>query len=853
MDSKNSKKATKPKKTKYERKKARRRIINGIMGFIVFCAILGIASGVSSVWLILNKSDVKLNPDELKSQDASLIYDAQGNEIAMLGMEDRINISYADMPQCLIDAFVAVEDSRFFEHPGFDLPRFTKAILENLSSLSFGQGGSTLTMQIIKNTYFMQGDTNADRSGGQGIARKVQEIYYSLRLNKLVPKEKILELYINKVNYGSTARGVQVAADYYFGKDAKELNLVEAAMLAGVINAPNLYNPYYNPLECQERTSDVLYQMFNHGYITEMEYKTALKVNVTDLLVGEKSAGFVDGKTIPNQAYIDAVVQELEDVYDINPYDTAVKVYTGMNQAIQTHCDNVSDGKVEAYRDAYINYSAAVIENGTGLIIGLCGGRGYDRARMFNQATDSRWQPASSAKALMTYPTAFEYAGYGTSTYIHDHSINWGGTPIQIRNDDGIYHGWVSVQYAFAESLNTCAVQTYRKVANTIGESKLADYLNTLGFDPEVANNVNEQYALGSQNFTVSPVQSAGAISMILSKGVFHKPHTITRIEYINSTKEPIVVDVPGVQVISPGAAWETCYLMSLTVNPKLATDPGLTWYRNEGLRKSYPTFGKSGTASLPDPYYRTDRFKNCWLIGGTADYAIATVWGYDHSKISPREGYIPAWYRSSNYDVRMFNSFLVALENTFGVPKKSMDRPSDLVSLTHVRGLMPFTAVPSYASGSANSTWVLSKFANLAKYPEPKIGSIERITAKYDKETNTITLTVPEYPDKYLVEGKPKETNGFNYTAVDGPVRYHFELLDPSGTVVMTQDSATNTITFSPTQTERQQTFTATCMYKYMIAPVNSNTVSTTVRVAAHIPEPDIPDLPDPEEPVTP
>ena len=157
------------------------------MGFIVFCAILGIASGVSSVWLILNKSDVKLNPDELKSQDASLIYDAQGNEIAMLGMEDRINISYADMPQCLIDAFVAVEDSRFFEHPGFDLPRFTKAILENLSSFSFGQGGSTFTMQIIKNTYFMQGDTNADRSGGQGIARKVQEIYYSLRLNKLVP------------------------------------------------------------------------------------------------------------------------------------------------------------------------------------------------------------------------------------------------------------------------------------------------------------------------------------------------------------------------------------------------------------------------------------------------------------------------------------------------------------------------------------------------------------------------------------------------------------------------------------------------------------------------------------------
>ena len=147
---------------------------------------------MSSVWLILNKSDVILDSEDLKSAEASLIYDSQGNEIAMLGQEDRINISYANMPQCLIDAFVAVEDSRYFEHPGFDLPRFTKAILENLSSFSFGQGGSTLTMQIIKNSYFMAGDTNADRDGGAGIARKVQEIYYSLKITGLVSKEKLL-------------------------------------------------------------------------------------------------------------------------------------------------------------------------------------------------------------------------------------------------------------------------------------------------------------------------------------------------------------------------------------------------------------------------------------------------------------------------------------------------------------------------------------------------------------------------------------------------------------------------------------------------------------------------------------
>ena len=851
MDS--TKKEKKPKKSKFERKKARRRVINGIMGFIIFCAILGVASGLSSVWLILNKSDVILDADDLKSNEASLVYDSQGNEIAMLGMEDRINISYNDMPQCLIDAFVSVEDSRFFEHPGFDLPRFTKAILENLRSFSFGQGGSTFTMQIIKNSYFTQGDTNADRDGGAGIARKVQEIYYSLKITRLVSKEKLLELYINKVNYGSNTRGVQVASEYYFGKDAKELNLVESAMLAGIINAPNSNNPYYSPLNCQRRTATVLYQMYNHGYITEMEYQTALKVNVCDLLVGEKSAEYVDGRTIPNQAYIDAVVQELEEVYDIDPYTTAVKVYTGMNQAVQTHCDAMSNGEVLPYKDGYINYAAAIIQNRTGVIVGMVGGRGYDRARMFNQATDSRWQPASTAKSFLTYPMGFEYGGIGTSTYINDHAIQWAGTTITIRNDDGRYHGWVPVQYAFADSLNTPAVQTYRRAANAAGESKIREYLRTLGFDSDVCDNVNEQYALGSQYFTASPVQIAGAISTILSQGVFHKPHTITRIEYINSTKEPIIVDVPGVQAISPGAAWMSSYCMSLVVNPSNATEPGIGGFRMEGLRRNYNVYVKTGTASLPDAYYRTDRFKNCWVIGGTNDFAIATVFGYDYSKCSPLEGYIDVYYRSSNYDREMFRSILDKLESVYGVPHNSNDRPSDIVSLTHVKGLFPFTAVPAYASASAHSTWVLSKFATLAKYPDPTIASVESITAKYDKKTNVITMTVPAYPDAYKVEGKPKTQYDFNYSTVDGPIRYHFELLDSAGNVIMTQDSDKNTITYTPELTESNQYFTATCMYKYTIAPVNSNTVTAKVGVNAKDPEPITPEPEQPEHPENP
>ena len=182
-------------KQRYQKSVKRRKIVNRLMGFVVFCVLLGALSGVSIIKVILSKTDVVLETSDLRSHDSSLIYDDQGEQIAIVGSESRISYPYDSLPQCVVDAFVAVEDSRFFEHAGFDVPRFAKAFLENIKSLSFAQGGSTLTMQVIKNTYFAV-DTIAEK----GIDRKVQEIYYSLKINKIVSKEKIFELYVNKVN-----------------------------------------------------------------------------------------------------------------------------------------------------------------------------------------------------------------------------------------------------------------------------------------------------------------------------------------------------------------------------------------------------------------------------------------------------------------------------------------------------------------------------------------------------------------------------------------------------------------------------------------------------------------------------
>ncbi|MCR5066987.1 MAG: penicillin-binding protein, partial [Erysipelotrichaceae bacterium] len=356
-----------------------RRIANSFMGVVVFFVLLGALSGISTVGVILNKTDVVLDISDIRNQDSTRIFDDQGEQIAIVGHESRISVSYSSFPQVVVDAFVAIEDSRYFEHPGFDMPRFAKAFLENIKSLSFAQGGSTLTMQVIKNTYFAV-DTIAEK----GIDRKVQEIYYSLKINKIVSKEKIFELYVNKVNFGATARGIQVASQYYFGKDCNNLTLVEAALLAGLVQAPNLNNPYYHLNDCTQRTRQVLYQMKNHGYITEEEYNFACKVKIENLLIGTQEYKYGSGETVSNQAYIDIVLNELQEVYDINPYETPVLVYTCMNQEVQNYCDEVSRGNVVTFPDENINTSIVCIRNNTGELVGLCGGRDYDGKRMFN-------------------------------------------------------------------------------------------------------------------------------------------------------------------------------------------------------------------------------------------------------------------------------------------------------------------------------------------------------------------------------------------------------------------------------------------------------------------------------------
>ncbi len=840
--------------SKYEKAKKRRKIVNTIMGIIVFCALLGVTCGVSTVALILHKSDVDLQVEDLNNKESSIIYDDSGNEIAMLGTEDRINVSYNDMPQCVIDAFVAVEDSRFFEHSGFDLPRFTKAFLTNLQTFSFAQGGSTITMQVIKNTYFAV-DTIAAADFEDGIPRKIQEIYYSLKITNKVPKEKILELYINKVNYGSNARGIQVASRYYFQKDVSELTLVEAAMLAGVINGPNSYNPYYHPAASQKRTREVLYQMYNHGYITQEEFDVAKNVDVIDLLAGKSTTKFVDGQTIPNQAYIDAVINELEDMYGINPYVTAVKVYTGMSQPVQTACDQISNGDVLPYKDEYCNYAAAIVQNYTGLIVGLCGGRNYDSARRFNYATDGRMQPGSTTKAILSYPLAFEYAGYSFGSYVYDEPIQWAGSNITVVNDYTGYQGWVSLQKAFTYSTNVPAIKILRDVEKNIGTARIKEYLRNLGFDDFVASSYNEQYALGGQNFIASPVQMAAACCAVMSGGKYTTPHTITKIEFINSTQDPILPSFSSKQVLSPGAAWLTSQLMRLYASVRLATEPdGVTDTRVRLLQagRSYEIYGKTGSSSLPDvfrnKYPGIWGFKDLWMLTSTNDYSIAGWYGYDYNTGMERSMYMSTRDRSSRVDIRFFNHLLDSMEVAYGAPKNTNNKPSDVVNFSHVRGFMPYSALPSYADNKyVSNDMILSKYANIEPWNTPTdIASVEYLNVSLKTPTQ-VEITFSPYPDETKLLPTPVEEMGYTKPSdIDGVIRYYVNIYDENDNLLYSDALDKNTLTYKATQQDEDYNLTVTVRYQYTICGVQSNTLSQTVTIVGTHPQPD--PQPDPQ-----
>ena len=343
-DDKNKKKKVKPqnkkqanksrdKKEKSSSKKKGivRKILTILLGFAIFCVF---AATAFMIYIVVSTSN--FDPNALVNQDQTVLYDKDGNEFATLGVQKRESVTYDQLPQVLVDAIVATEDSRYYQHNGVDMARFLKATALNLIGRDDAGGASTLTMQTVKNNLTKKDSLETNKI--KKIIRKFQDVYLSVFfMEKKYSKEEILEFYVNDSCLGGSVYGVEEASKYYFGKDVSELSLPEASLIAGMYQAPNKYNPYKNPDKAEERRNTVLKLMVRHGYITEEEMKMAQAVSVESMLVGAKA-------DTDYQGYVDTVIDEVEKLTGDNPVVVPMKIYTALDRSIQDGINDVLNG-----------------------------------------------------------------------------------------------------------------------------------------------------------------------------------------------------------------------------------------------------------------------------------------------------------------------------------------------------------------------------------------------------------------------------------------------------------------------------------------------------------------------------
>lgn len=575
--------------------------------FLIFCVIGIILICLFAAYIVVKAP--KFDPKELYHQEASTLYYKNGDnweEFAKLGTENRKIISYDELPEVLIDAIIATEDSRFYQHNGVDLPRFTKATLQTLLGSSSAGGASTLTMQLVKNHY-----TSKEKS----LTRKFTDIYMATnQIEKKYTKEEILEFYVNAPYLGGSSYGVEQACKTYFGKSAKDINLAEAAMIAGLFQSPGADDPLRYPKAAEKRRQIVLKLMERHGYITKEEREIASKMTIDKLLVETNEN--IEGEN-EYQGFIDTVIEELKND-NINPYTGAYDIYTTMDRERQDHVNKIMNGETWDWKDDKVTAGIAVIDVKNGDIVAIGAGRNKSATkRGFNTATQLNNQIGSTAKPLYDYSVGIEYENWSTYEPMTDENISYSdGT--ELNNWDGSYMGYLTLRNALAQSRNTSAVKAFKKNK----PANIKEAVTKMGLHPE--ENLHQAHAIGGYNGEF-PVATAAAYATFANGGVYNSPHSYTKIVDKNTEKET-KKEVVETKVFSP----QTAYIMTDLLQSSAKV--GLGAYSNiNGC-----TYGaKTGTSNFDEKTLKArgmprSSINDYWVSGISPDYAISVWYGYE-------------------------------------------------------------------------------------------------------------------------------------------------------------------------------------------------------------------------------
>ncbi len=589
-----------------------------VMFLILMAAIMGFFGG-----------NENLDIEALTSNNSSQVFyiDQNGNEQLLTTLsaeQNRIWVDFEEIPQDMKDAFVSIEDERFYSHNGFDAMRTTKAFFAFVGNKITGKettfGGSTITQQLVKN---LTQDTE------QTAARKVQEISRAVNLEKQVSKDKILELYMNSIYLSQGCHGVQTAAQKFFGKDVSELNLAECASIAGITQYPSLYDPLINPDKNKEKQEIVLKKMLELDYITQEEYDEAVAYELVfdggdeeRTEVGQINSYFVDQviseveKTLVGMGYSKTMANKMI-------YSGGLKIVTTIDPKVQTAMENVFENTANFYDstgEGHAQSAMVVMDPRNGEVKGIVGGIGEKSGnRVLNRATESERQPGSSIKPIAVYAPALENKIINAGSTYSDvyYENNWP------RNASGAPSGGkITISTAIRRSHNTIAVHVLDDLGPNTSFNFLTEKLGMTTLvrqeqrDGKVYSDIGlAQLALGGLTDGVTVMEMTAAYAPFVNKGVYSKPYCVKT-----------VTDFKGNVIISNttqsnvAMSEKNAYIMSQMLGNVVTGGTGGGAQVNGGIF----TGGKTGTTS--DNHDR-------WFVGITPNYVGAVWYGYDTPK----------------------------------------------------------------------------------------------------------------------------------------------------------------------------------------------------------------------------
>lgn len=567
-----------------------------------------------------------LSESKLVATTSSKIYDNKNQLIADLGSERRVNAQTNDIPINLVKAIVSIEDHRFFDHRGIDTIRILGAFLRNLQSNSL-QGGSTLTQQLIKLTYF------STSTSDQTISRKAQEAWLAIQLEQKATKQEILTYYINKVYMSNGNYGMQTAAQNYYGKDLNNLSLPQLALLAGMPQAPNQYDPYSHPEAAQDRRNLVLSEMKNQGYISAEQYEKAVNTPITDGLQSLKSASnypaYMDN-------YLKEVINQVEEETGYNLLTTGMDVYTNVDQEAQKHLwDIYNTDEYVAYPDDELQVASTIVDVSNGKVIAQLGARHQSSNVSFgiNQAVETNRDWGSTMKPITDYAPALEYGVYdSTATIVHDEPYNYPGTNTPVYNWDRGYFGNITLQYALQQSRNVPAVETLNKV----GLNRAKTFLNGLGIDyPSIhySNAISSNTTESDKKYGASSEKMAAAYAAFANGGTYYKPMYIHKVVFSDGSEKQF--SNVGTRAMKETTAYMMTDMMKTVLSYGTGRNAYLAWL---------PQAGKTGTSNYTDEeienHIKTSQFvaPDELFAGYTRKYSMAVWTGYSN-RLTPLVG----------------------------------------------------------------------------------------------------------------------------------------------------------------------------------------------------------------------